>query len=642
MAASCEEDGATISLRAPTAGLLLLFPCWPLAALGPRAPLTWLPNFRLPLAPLPAPLSNCTATEMDFQEASSADFLKPLQVTERANRPKKDRWADFSPLKCIQNSPDRAPKRPPLITVSSSPTNKRSPFKLSTFRPSQLTFTSPIMKKAKGTPSKHTPGKHTPGKKTPKKESHRSPKPAVPCRSLFAAPPTDLRTPIDWSLKTHVKFTSSKSFPYRNCFSAREESTGITSFARCNHQANGNASGGEHKSTLASSSIASPSQKFVDYSSSSSLRQHTIVWQFPNLPWLQLYPRMGRLASSTSKSGATSSLPTQAIEALQTEFKVSLKSLYHLVRTRQSAFFYLCSPNFTALFRSAGVSAALDQVHVLIYPTSSGFRKALRREGISFSSPYSPEESNDNTCSNLFTDETTSSCFDFKENQGTAKPKDGEDEQPGEDEDEDANAILDSLGLSQHDFPTLKSAKLKRRPTGQTFDPNDYSSLVVVLGHDLQLLVNLLCDQVQKYCVSPNGPLANIPPTLLSPVAFTGGSLMPLRIKASTSTLPDGSNVHKLDIHGPMLPSSLYSLCEFLRHSQEGSLIGNFLVHEQTEVFASSNSLKFNPINAIFLQESLVSTGLTDQLVTDLCNKDSQAKRPIREIRFENGQMSLQ
>ena len=48
------------------------------------------------------------------------------------------------------------------------------------------------------------------------------------------------------------------------------------------------------------------------------------------------------------------------------------------------------------------------------------------------------------------------------------------------------------------------------------------------------------------------------------------------------------------------------------------------------------NSLKFNPVNAVFLRESLVSTGLTDQLVTDLCDKELQAKQPIREIRFEN------
>lgn len=573
------------------------------------------------------------------QETSSDDFLKPLQVTGRINKPKKDRWADFSPLKCIQNSPNRSPKRPALITFSSP--NKRSPFKFSSFRPSQLTFTSPIMKKSRTfTPSKKTPGKRTPGKYTPSKSPNVSiePSPSTlaskPCtRSLFSPQKKQpiQRTPIDWTLKTHVKFTSANSFPFRGIFGPREESTGITSFARCNYQSNGNAC--EPKSTLASSSlITSPSHKFVDYSSSSSLRQHTIVWQFPNLPWLQLYPRLGRLANLKSQTSTTSSLPTQALESLQTEFTSSLKSLYHLVRTRQSAFFYMCSPNFTALFRSAGVSAALDQVHVLMYPTSSGLRKALTREGISFSTPYSREDSNENTTSSIF-NEDTNSCFDFKENRKT------DDQEALEDEDADADAILGSLGLSQQDFPTLKSSKFKRGAKATSIDPNDLSSLVVVVGHDLQALVNLLCGQVQKFGVSPNGPLANIPPTLLSPVAFSGGTLAPLKIKMGTSTMPDGSTIHKLDIHGPMLPSSLYSLCEFLRYSQDGSLTGNFSVHEQTEVFSTFNSLKLPPINAIFLQESLVSTGLTDQLVTDLCDKEAQAKRPIREIHFENNHM---
>lgn len=567
---------------------------------------------------------------MEEQEPSSSDFLKPLQVSSRASKPKKDRWADFSPLKCIQNSPDRAPKRPVLISVSGSP-NRKSPFK--SFRPSQLTFTSPIMKKAKNvTPHKKTPGKHTPVKR---RDSPLSAKTALPCRSLFEPMPFR-RTVIDWTLKTHVKFTSSKPFPYRGCFGFREESTGITSFARCNNQTNPSA-----RSELSSSSLLfSPSHKLLDCSSSSSLRQHTIVWQFPSLPWLHLYPRIGRLANT--KQQTTQSLPSQAIDSLQNEFKCSLKSLYHLVRTRQSAFFYMCSPNFTALFRSAGVAAALDDVHVLIFPTSSGFRKALRKENISFTTPYARESSNDNTCSSLFNEDTNTS-FECKENANSGKRK-GEEIESVEDDgddDEDANAILGSLGLSQHDFPTLKSAKMKRSTANATVNPDDNSSLVVVVGHDLQLLVNMLCDQVTKFCVSPTGPLANIPPTLLSPVAFTGGALQPLRIKMSSSTVQDGSSVHKLDIHGPMLPSSLYSLCEFLRGSQDGSFVGNFAVHEQTEVFTSFNSLKFTPINSIFLQESLVSTGLTDQLVTDLCNKDSQAKHPIREIRFENNTYSL-
>lgn len=551
---------------------------------------------------------------MEEQDPSSSDFLKPLEVTGRAGKNKKDRWADFSPLKCLQNSPDRAPKRPVLIAVSGSP-NRKSPLKL--LKPSKLSFTSPIMKKARRMATHMTSGENTPVER-----------PIVPLRSLFDSV-TCQRLPIDWSLKTHIKFTSCKPFAYRGCFGFREESTGITSFARCN---NGTCQANGPRSELASSSLLfSPSRKSLDCSSSSSLRQHTIVWQFPSLPWLHLYPRIGRLANT--KQSKIPSLPSPAIESLQNEFKVSLKSLYHLVRTRHCAYFYLCSPNFTALFRSAGVAAALDEVHVLIYPTSTGFRKALQKEKISFSTPYAPESSKENNSSSI-SNEDTSTLFESEENDPSV-------EEDGDDDDEDANAILGSLGLSQHNFPTLKSAKLKRAKTASTVHVDDNSSLVLIFGPDLQLLVNMLCDQVTKFCVSATGPLANIPPTLLSPVAFTGGALQPLKIKMSSSAVQDGSTVHKLDIHGPILPSSLYSLCEHFRSSQDGSFVGNFAVHEQTEVFTGFNSLKFSPINAIFLQESLVSTGLTDQLVTDFCNKDSQSKCAIREIRFENNAFSI-
>lgn len=58
-------------------------------------------------------------------------------------------------------------------------------------------------------------------------------------------------------------------------------------------------------------------------------------------------------------------------------------------------------------------------------------------------------------------------------------------------------------------------------------DKND-DSLVVVDGGEVHALFNFLINC--KSAIATTGPLAGIPPTLISPVAFTGGSLLPLKV----------------------------------------------------------------------------------------------------------------
>lgn len=53
-------------------------------------------------------------------------------------------------------------------------------------------------------------------------------------------------------------------------------------------------------------------------------------------------------------------------------------------------------------------------------------------------------------------------------------------------------------------------------------------SLVFVRGADAQALFNFLLNC--KSVVSPTGPFAGVPPTLLSPVAFHGGTLQSLKV----------------------------------------------------------------------------------------------------------------
>ena len=54
------------------------------------------------------------------------------------------------------------------------------------------------------------------------------------------------------------------------------------------------------------------------------------------------------------------------------------------------------------------------------------------------------------------------------------------------------------------------------------------TSLVYVEGMEIQGLVNFLLNS--RSCISTTGHLAGVPPTLLAPVAFQGGTLKALKV----------------------------------------------------------------------------------------------------------------
>jgi len=55
-----------------------------------------------------------------------------------------------------------------------------------------------------------------------------------------------------------------------------------------------------------------------------------------------------------------------------------------------------------------------------------------------------------------------------------------------------------------------------------------HDSLILIEDTETQGLFNWLMNS--KLCISNTGPLAGIPPTLLSPVAFHGATLRPLKV----------------------------------------------------------------------------------------------------------------
>lgn len=58
----------------------------------------------------------------------------------------------------------------------------------------------------------------------------------------------------------------------------------------------------------------------------------------------------------------------------------SLTSLYSLLKARLCPYFYLCSYQFTVLFRAAGLNGA-KSISALLTPTTRGLREAMKAEG---------------------------------------------------------------------------------------------------------------------------------------------------------------------------------------------------------------------------------------------------------------------
>lgn len=96
---------------------------------------------------------------------------------------------------------------------------------------------------------------------------------------------------------------------------------------------------------------------------------------------MELYPRVVNKAVGLIGNNASIAGNTIIKDALQKEWNESFRSLFYLLRARQCPYFYVCANSFTALFRAAGI-CGLSELHALLTPTTRGFRKALKQEGL--------------------------------------------------------------------------------------------------------------------------------------------------------------------------------------------------------------------------------------------------------------------
>lgn len=342
--------------------------------------------------------------------------------------------------------------------------------------------------------------------------------------------------PMDWTLKTKMRFMSPKPFPWNCKLKTSEEASGTTGFVRCLDIS-------EQDSTL-------------DTSPNARLHRCCLIWQHPSLPWLELFPRSAGKVSANLTSNTTIVNNIAIKEALYKEWSESFRSLFHLLRARQCPYFYVCANNFTVLFRAAGI-CGISEAHALLTPTTRGFRESLKQEEIEYTMPLKKDSKRrsdtiDSGCDTV--DSTLSNASNFTEN-----------ENPDDEEDQTQDEWLESLGVENSEIRKINNSQARITLEKQIEIDNMKQSLIFVKGVDAQALFNFLINC--KSAITTSGPLAGVPPTLLSPVAFHGATLKPIKVKESTVRV-DKERYFSLELKGPLLPHVLPSLCFLMKSSQ--------------------------------------------------------------------------
>ncbi|KAL3045747.1 hypothetical protein OYC64_013911 [Pagothenia borchgrevinki] len=377
------------------------------------------------------------------------------------------------------------------------------------------------------------------------------------------APPVCTVFPTDWSLKTRLLFTSPLTLSWAENPKAQEEATGLSQHLRA------------HFITLPHS--------LQDPRSCSELRcafqQSLVYWQHPSLPWLSLFPRINAERSFTGK--CTPWAQDRALQqSLMSEWSVSLSSLYSLLKTKLCPYFYLCSYQFSVLFRAAGVGGS-GSITALISPTTRGLRESMKAEGIEFSLPLVEDRRKSREQQkHPDEEEEEQECSELKE----AEERDGEKDEDNDDED-GSFSWLKEIGV-QDKIKKPDSITIQLQKEGQTVSlDHKPESVVCVEGTHTFTLINFLINC--KSLVAAAGPQAGLPPTLLAPNAFRGATMHTLKARSVNVKSQIGGSyqdISSLEITGPILPSSLHTITNLLRPAQKGNFSSALYTHTPTAV----------------------------------------------------------
>uniref|UniRef100_A0A3B4XLF0 DNA replication fork stabilization factor DONSON n=1 Tax=Seriola lalandi dorsalis TaxID=1841481 RepID=A0A3B4XLF0_SERLL len=399
--------------------------------------------------------------------------------------------------------------------------------------------------------------------------------------SFSATPPICTEYPADWSLKTRLLFTSPLSLSWAEQPKAQEEALGLSQHCRAQF------------TTLPHS------------------LQSLVYWQHPSLPWLSLFPRINAERSFTGKSTPWAQ-DASLQKSLMSEWSVSLSSLYSLLKARLCPYFYLCSYQFTVLFRAAGLGGSTT-ITALISPTTRGLREAMKAEGIEFSLPLMKQGVD---------------CQAADEEGGC---------DDDDDDDDGGLSWLKEMGV-QDKIKKPDSISIQLRKEGHTVClDHKPESVVCVEGSHTFTLINFLINC--KSLVAAAGSQAGLPPTLLAPVAFRGAAMHTLKARSVNVKTQVGSvyqNISSLEITGPVLPSSLHAITALLRPSQKGNFSATLYTHTPTAVMNDLSGDKLIQMQCTTSSVDLSGCGLHPASIQQLQQPSSLGKSSLTHINMNN------
>ncbi|XP_004645390.1 protein downstream neighbor of Son [Octodon degus] len=410
--------------------------------------------------------------------------------------------------------------------------------------------------------------------------------------------PKSTELPVDWSIKTRLLFTSPQPFTWTDHLKAQEEAQGL--FQHCR-----------------ATEVTLP-QSIQEPKLSTELRcafqQSLVYWLHPAFSWLSLFPRIGadrKMAGKTSPWSNDENLQ----HVLMSDWSVSFTSLYNLLKTKLCPYFYVCTYQFTVLFRAAGLAGS-DIITALISPTTRGLREAMKNEGIEFSLPLIEE--NDHK----------------KKAYGTSLGH-GEEQAISDEDDEESFSWLEEMGV--HDKikkPDTLSIKMRKEKHEVQMDHRP-ESVVLVKGTNTFTLLNFLINC--RSLVATSGAQAGLPPTLLSPIAFRGATMQMLKarsINVKTQALAGYQDQFSLEITGPIMPHALHSITRLLKLSQSGSFSAGLYPHEPTAVF--NICLSLDKVVDKEVNKELANCGLHPKTLEQLSQTPLLGKSSLRNVEMNN------
>ncbi|XP_010607019.1 protein downstream neighbor of Son [Fukomys damarensis] len=407
--------------------------------------------------------------------------------------------------------------------------------------------------------------------------------------------PKSTKLPVDWSIKTRLLFTSSQPFTWADHLKAQEEAQGLVQHCRATE-------------------VTLP-QSIQDPKLSTELRcafqQSLVYWLHPALSWLSLFPRIGADRKMAGKTSLWSSDETLQ-HVLMSDWSMSFTSLYNLLKSKLCPYFYVCTYQFTVLFRAAGLAGS-DVITALLSPTTRGLREAMKNEGIEFSLPLIEENSHK------------------KKAYGTSLGH-GEQQAISDEDEEESFSWLEEMGV--HDKikkPDILSIKLRKEKHEVQMDHRP-ESVLLVKGTNTFTLLNFLINC--KSLVATSGPQAGLPPTLLSPIAFRGATMQILKarsVNVKTQALSGYQDQFSLEITGPIMPHALYSITRLLKSSQSGSFSAGLYPHEPTAVFNICLPLD-KVLDKEAIHKELANCGLHPKTLEQLSEIPLLGKSSLRHV----------